>query len=575
MSDDLRRQLREARERIRVMEKMLAIDQANPKPDYRKDPVLRRLIADREIAEEARRCCTERYELALRGTNDGVWDWDRSTDQVYYSPRWKEIIGYQDHEIPNSIEEWKTRIHPEDYQRVMAANDSFFSSDASNFSVEYRLRHKDGTYRWILGRGACMRDEHGTPYRIAGAHTDITAFRKAQEQAEAANRAKSEFLANMSHEIRTPLNAILGMAEMLQESSLSERQTKYVSILHSSGRHLLHLLNGVLDLSKAEAGNTDLASQPFLLPQLLSDVCALSRVHAQKKGLQLYCMPLPEEIPPRLVGDPSRLRQVLLNLLSNAVKFTGSGRVTVSCRVELRTPQAIKLEFSVSDTGIGIPREAREMIFDRFTQSDASLSRPFEGSGLGLAICRHSVALMGGTIQVRSTEGQGSTFTFSAFFQLPSRDNIHSPGPDSGQKNSIVPNDGRLFRVLVAEDSENNRMLLELFLQDSPFSPVFALDGHDALRMYRTGPFDLVIMDIHMPNMDGYTAAAALRKIDEQAGRAPVPIIALTANVMHTDDIRNELVGFNDFLTKPIQKNTLLHLMGTHVGSPASEVKKA
>ncbi|HKK33789.1 MAG TPA: ATP-binding protein, partial [Desulfomicrobiaceae bacterium] len=372
------------------------------------------------------------------------------------------------------------------------------------------------------------------------------------------------FLANMSHEIRTPLNAILGMAELLHESALSEQQARYVSVLVSSGRHLLHLLNGVLDLSKAEAGKTELVSRSFELPRLLGDVCDLSRVSAQEKGLQLICMPIPDDIPSRLVGDSSRLRQILLNLLSNAIKFTPSGRVTVSCRMDIRTPQAVKLLFTVADTGIGIPPDAQEKIFARFTQSDASLTRPFEGSGLGLAICRHSVALMGGTIRVQSTEGQGSSFSFSAFLQLPSRDSAPPPRVSPGLSNRIKAHKGS-YRVLIAEDSENNRMLLELFLQGTPFIPSFALDGNDALRLYHLSRFDLVIMDIHMPNMDGYAATAAIRKADKQAGKRPIPVIALTANVMHTDDARNNDSEFNDFLTKPIQKNTLLNLMFSHV----------
>ena len=276
----------------------------------------------------------ERLTLAIAGINEGVWDWNRVTDKVFYSPRWKEIIGYRDEELPNKLEEWKKRIHPDDLERVLGVNDLMYTDlEAVHFEAEYRLLHKDGSYRWILGRGTCLRDKDGKPYRMVGAHADITERKlmeeeliMARDEALGASTAKSEFLANMSHEIRTPLNGMLGMLQLLEASRLTEEQNSYVRMAADSGRRLTGLLTDILELSRLEAGKLDKEERVFGLGEVREATLGLFSRDVRNKGLELEFM-LDPALPGSLLGNESRLRQILFNLVGNAVKFTTEGGV--------------------------------------------------------------------------------------------------------------------------------------------------------------------------------------------------------------------------------------------------------
>ncbi|BAW96082.1 two-component hybrid sensor kinase and response regulator with PAS and HAMP domains [[Synechococcus] sp. NIES-970] len=373
-------------------------------------------IHQRQIIAQQLRQSEERYELAIAATNDGIWDWDLETNQVYYSPTWLEILGYP--AIDNApklgdLDFWVSHIHPESLVQVQEAIEAHLQGLTKIYQNTHRIHHCDGDYRWILSKGKCVRDDRGKPYRMVGTITDITEkveaegqLQLAKEEAEAANRAKSEFLATMSHEIRTPMNAVIGMAELLTDTHLTEQQQEFVEIIRSSGHNLLAIINDILDFSKIESGKFELELQPFDLQACIEGCLDLIATRAIAKPIYLsyYIEP---DVPHWLTGDVKRLQQILLNLLGNAVKFTNQGDVSLWVQTVPWPHLAadhVSLRFMVLDTGVGISPEQMPRLFQPFSQGDASTSRRYGGTGLGLVICKRLVALMGGQIWVKSGE---------------------------------------------------------------------------------------------------------------------------------------------------------------------------
>ncbi len=381
-------------------------------------------ISERKQAEEALRTSEARLMMTVQGSHIGIWDWNLTTGSIYFSPQWKSQLGHDDHTLTNAFEEWRMRIHPEDQPFVHKTIQSCLDGDQSHFEIEHRLHHQDGNYRWILSRGSVIRDVYGVASRMVGIHIDTTErkrseeeLRAAKESAEAASKAKSEFLANMSHEIRTPMNGVLGTTELLLNSALTDKQRHLASTVHRSGRTLLAIINDILDFSKIEAGKLDLECVGFDLLQVLEESLELFMEAGRRKKLELT-QQIDERVPRYLKGDPVRFRQILMNLLSNAIKFTETGGITLVAEFLSGTTTHALLRFAVSDTGIGIPAAAKLRIFDAFSQADGSTTRRFGGTGLGLSIAKQLVALMGGAITVESEPGRGSTFAFSAQFEL-------------------------------------------------------------------------------------------------------------------------------------------------------------
>jgi signal transduction histidine kinase/ActR/RegA family two-component response regulator len=387
-------------------------------------------------------------------------------------------------------------------------------------------------------------------------------LQRAKVSAESANRAKSEFLTTMSHEMRTPMNAILGMADLLSDTSLSEEQRDYVLIFQKAGSHLLDLINDVLDLSKVESGRVELESTRFDLAALLRRTIELLAPRARDRDLQLTLEILPG-VPLELFGDPDRLRQILLNLTGNAVKFTEQGSVTV--RVE---PDAAGIRFSVVDTGIGIAADKTAMIFDRFTQADSSITRKYGGSGLGLAISKSFVELMGGRIGCTSELGKGSTFFFSAPFGVAKT--LEDPEIIKTDATAIsltrLARQLSAHRVLIVEDSEDNLALMRAYLKDCGFELDFAENGKIAVEKAMSGHPHLVLMDIQMPVMDGLEATRAIRELEAATHADPIPILALTAHAAGVDAQRSLEAGCTEHLTKPIKQSTLLEAIFRHIG---------
>jgi len=373
---------------------------------------------------------------------------------------------------------------------------------------------------------------------------------RARRQSDAANVAKSQFLANISHEIRTPMNGILGTTELLLDSPLSPAQRRYAHTAHRSATALLALVDDLLDLSRIESGKLALRLQAFDLRELVSETVDLLSAVARDKPVVLGCT-LPAALPARVVGDLVRLRQLVLNLLNNAIKFTDRGRVElVASRLGTGADGALQLRFEVRDTGIGIAREHLQSVFDAFTQADASTTRRHGGSGLGLAIAKQLVELMGGRIGVGSEPGEGSTFWFE--LSLMPADEV-APAAAPAQ-----PAEGELTaRVLLAEDDAVNQMVVQAMLARLGCAVEVVPNGAAACSAAARGAHDLVLMDCHMPGMDGFEATRRIRADERERGRRRVPIVALTADAVTTDRERCLAAGMDDFVTKPVSSATL------------------
>ncbi len=374
-------------------------------------------------------------------------------------------------------------------------------------------------------------------------------LRAEKEAAESANRAKSAFLAMMSHEIRTPMNAILGNAALLGEAELGPGERESVEAIESAGQTLLSVINDVLDFSKIEAEKMELERVGFAPATLVRSVVSLFMVDARERGLRLSAE-IDPSIPVILAGDPHRLNQILSNLVGNAIKFTSEGGVTVRARVLERTRHHTRLRFEVADTGIGIEPEARGRLFSPFVQVDASTTRRFGGSGLGLAICRSLVTLMGGEIDVDSTPGDGSTFWFTIRLDTPTDKEADGVLENNEYTGRTVDTIGA--RVLVAEDNEANVRLIERMLGRLGIDVIAVGDGRQAVSAVRESLFDLILMDLHMPEMDGLDATRAIRSAGHD-----IPIVALTANAMNSDRQACLAAGMNDYLSKPVRATDL------------------
>jgi PAS domain S-box-containing protein len=504
----------------------------------------------------------ERFKLAVRGTNDGIWDWDIRTGEVFFSPHWKSMVGYEDDEIENNFFSFEKLLHPDDHDRVIAVLNDYLQSRIPRYAVEFRFRHKDGSWRWILARGRALRDDSGKPYRMAGSHTDVTErkldedeLRQAHHAAEAANSAKSVFLANMSHEIRMPMNGVIGMSELLLGTKLNDSQRQYLEMLKQSADSLLDLLNDILDFSKIEAGRMDLDSHEFDLNAIVTETVQAMSVRAYQKRLVLLHHISPD-VPTRLIGDDGRLRQILINLIGNAIKFTHKGGVTVEVTVESGTADLLMLHFKINDTGIGIAGDMHERIFEAFTQAESSISRHFGGTGLGLAICRDLVELMHGRIWVDSQPNVGSSFHFTAAFGRTSGISIR---PVSPRVEPVVTAHASM-KILVVEDGHVNQLVSSRMLEKRGHLVTLASSGEEALDFFRSNTFDAILMDVHMPGMNGLEATARIRQI-EQAQGGHVPIIAMTASAMKGDRELCLAAGMDDYISKPLRSIELYQVV--------------
>ncbi len=430
---------------------------------------------------------------------------------------------------------------------------------------------KDGRRLDVSVTVSPIKDQDG---RVIGASTiahDITerkraeaALLEAKTAAEAANEAKSLFLANISHELRTPMNAILGMIEFAMRHAINPTTEDCLSTAKESADILLALLNDLLDSAKIESGNLQLEAAPLRLRSILDQVTRVFSVRASERGLAFYCR-TPEDIPDAVVGDKVRLRQVLFNLAGNAIKFTERGEVAVSVRVESRDSEEVQLEFSIRDTGIGIPRDGLDRIFKPFAQADASTARRFGGTGLGLSISANLVAMMGGRIWAESEPGQGSTFFFTV--RLPLAKEL----PLEQEPSLDVPAPpAAVLRILLVEDNPANQKLATYILKERGHTVEVAGNGQQALRMIQDSRYDAILMDVQMPGMDGLETTAAIRALE--SGQTRVPIIAMTARAMQGDRERCVAQGMDGYLSKPIEAREMISQIESVVAGAAPAV---
>jgi two-component system sensor histidine kinase/response regulator len=669
----------------------------------------RRAVEEKQRAEEALRESQQELQSLMDASPVAISWADVQGNIQYINRKHHELFGYTLEEIP-TIAEWQRQADQDSAQREKFAHWGEDLMEAHKQSTtlpprEMTITCKDGSTRYVTIEGTVASNHNLVIYNdITERKKMEVALRQAKIEAEMANRAKTEFLASMSHEIRTPMNAIIGMADLLLETELTPEQEQYVQVFQSAGENLLNIINDIIDISKVEAGHIQLETIDFDLNDIIEKLCDVMAMRAHEKGLELVYNMMPD-VPNDLLGDPTRLRQILVNLVGNAIKFTEKGEVFIQIENQTVKKETVELLCSVTDTGIGLSAEQMETIFDPFAQADSSITRKYGGTGLGLAISKQLVELMDGHITVESKPDHGSTFSFTAQFGIQTEPKEHTqkatldmkgvtvlvvddnetnrmivrnslsklgaliteadcgerglaefkraikagkpfqlalidrrmPGMDGFElaqhlkesmgniKNTAVmmltsDNRGddfalckeldiafylvkpvkkaelldaiasimgrkiepvvgkipeakpvdfsktRSFNLLLVEDSADNRLIIQAYFKRASDHIDIAENGAIAVEKLKSGQYDLVLMDVQMPVMDGYTATREIRKWEQEQGREETPIIALTAHAMKEDAQKSRDAGCTDHLTKPIKRATLMEAVQKYTG---------
>ena len=510
-----------------------------------------------------------KLSIAVEASGDGLFEVDLIAHHSVVSAGWAAMLGYELADLPNP--DLFSLIHPDDRVAVQAEYARHFSGETPHTTSEQRMLCKDGGYKWVLARARLVaRTPEGEPWRLVGTTIDISA-RKALEQqlerardiAEDANAAKSMFVANMSHEIRTPLNGVIGIAGVLARTDLTPEQRDMVGLVQSSAQILERLLSDVLDQSKLEAGEFELQAAPFDLREAVEAAAELLRPRAEEKALA-FEVSYDAAADGVFLGDAVRLRQVITNLAANAIKFTERGEVTIALEAEEGEEDTTLVTITVADTGIGFDKQAAERLFGRFVQADGSISRRFGGTGLGLAISKALTERMGGEISAWSEPGTGSVFTVTVPLERVAP-TVAQPELQAAAPHSLEAEDESLdiagLRVLVAEDHPTNQRVIQLILGPFGVDVTLVADGQEAVEAFAAGDFDIVLMDMQMPVMDGLAATREIRRREAETGRPRTPIAMLTANAMDEHRRMATEAGADHHIAKPITPESLFNGM--------------
>ncbi len=532
-----------------------------------------------------------RLEATMRSGNIAWWQLNAITGEVWFNEQKTKMLGYAAENFTHYTH-FTELVHPDDYSPMMKSMQDCLDGQSTIYKVDYRIKTSMGTYKWFQDIGIVTSlTQEGTPGMLTGVVADITerkdfesALIHARDEAQNANRAKSEFLANMSHEIRTPLNGIIGFTDLLLHTKLTDKQQEYSRHVYNSGNLLLEIINDILDFSKIEAGKLELEEIETDLIDLIEKTGEIVRFSAAKKNLELR-INLDPNLPHFAVIDPVRLRQILTNLFSNAVKFTEKGfiELNVSFSINETNQSRGEFKFSVRDTGIGISVENREKLFRAFSQADASTTRKYGGTGLGLVISNKLAQKMGKGIELISEPGKGSTFSFIIETEFKAGTISNSlPNPEAGsldEKQALCECEAT---VMVVEDIFVNLKLIKIMLKKllPRAVQIDAVNGREAIDKYRNFRPDLILMDIQMPTINGYSATQAIRELEREDGSGHVPIIALTAGTVLGEKEKCLNAGMDDYLSKPIDEKKLRKMVRQYLAlkpesTPASTQLKS
>lgn len=511
-------------------------------------------VTAEHYAREDLKRSEEKYRGIIENMELGLVEVDNQGLIIRAYPRFCKMVGYTADELLGK--DARLILIPTEYYPILEQQTQDRSQGIGNV-YEVEMIKKDGSRIWVLISGAPIFDLDGTVVGSIGIHYDITyqkdlqkELEEARERAEEAQKAEKQFLANMSHEIRTPLNAIIGMAHLLYDTEPTDEQKEYLSVLKNSAEILRGLISDVLDLSKIRSGNLEIQQNEFDLAGLVSAMVKTFQKCHEDKALDVI-LDLDPSLQNMVIGDDLMLNQILINLIGNAEKFTHKGSITVSVRLKSRKNNRINVEFKIADTGIGIPKEKHDLVFQTFRQVDGDIKRKFGGTGLGLTITKQLIEMQGGTIRLKSQLGKGTTFTFNVFYQETDKKVVTEERNISENERIDVAG----YRVLVVEDNHMNRKYISTLLTKWQVNFQMAHNGLEGVEMANHEPFDLILMDIQMPEMDGYEATNAIRDIVNV--NQDTPIIALTASAMVSQKDKALLAGMNDYLSKPFKPSQL------------------